>query len=234
MEIFVGLVIGFFGSFHCIGMCGPIALALPVPDSSNFKFFAGRMIYNLGRVLSYALMGFFFGFVGEKLIISGFQQTLSIFLGIFILVIVFMPQKFRNQILAVNLILKVITPVKTAIGSLFRQKSFFSFLSIGFLNGFLPCGFVYAGLAGAVSTGNAFNGMMFMIFFGLGTVPAMFSISVFSKFIKLDLRKKLSKLTPVFAVFLAVLFIMRGMNLGIPYVSPKIGEKSHVHHIMEH
>ena len=233
MEIFAGLVIGFFGSFHCIGMCGPIALALPVPQSSNFKFFAGRIIYNLGRVLSYALMGLLFGFIGEKLIISGFQQTLSIFLGIFILVIVFIPQRFRNQILAVNIIAKAITPVKAAIGSLFRQKSFFSFLSIGFLNGFLPCGFVYAGLAGAVSTGNAFNGMMFMIFFGLGTVPAMFSISIFSKFIKIDLRKKLSKLTPVFAVLLALLFIMRGMNLGIPYVSPKMGEKSPIHHMME-
>ena len=233
MEIFAGLVIGFFGSFHCIGMCGPIALALPVPQSSNFKFFAGRIIYNLGRVLSYALMGLLFGFIGEKLIISGFQQTLSIFLGIFILVIVFIPQRFRNQILAVNIIAKAITPVKAAIGSLFRQKSFFSFLSIGFLNGFLPCGFVYAGLAGAVSTGNAFNGMMFMVFFGLGTVPAMFSISIFSKFIKIDLRKKLSKLTPVFAVLLALLFIMRGMNLGIPYVSPKMGEKSPIHHMME-
>ncbi len=122
MEIFAGLVIGFFGSFHCIGMCGPIALALPVPQSGNFKFFAGRIIYNLGRVLSYALMGFFFGFIGERLIISGFQQTLSIFLGIFILIMVFIPQRFRNQLLAVNLILKVITPVKTAIGIVIQTK----------------------------------------------------------------------------------------------------------------
>ncbi len=232
MEIFAGLIVGFIGSFHCIGMCGPIALALPIPGSDNFRFYAGRIIYNLGRILSYALMGILFGFIGQKLVISGFQQILSISLGIFILIIVFIPQRFRNRILAVNFIQKIINPLKTSIGSLFKQKSYFSFFSIGFLNGFLPCGFVYAGLAGAISTGSAFNGMIFMVFFGLGTFPAMFTVSIFSKFIKLNLRKKLSKLTPVFAIFLALLFIMRGMNLGIPYVSPKIGDKSPQHRMM--
>ena len=232
MEIFAGLIVGFIGSFHCIGMCGPIALALPIPASDNYRFFAGRIIYNLGRIISYALMGILLGFIGEKLVISGFQQVLSISLGIFILVIVFIPQKIRNRVLAVNIIQRLINPLKASIGTLFKQKSYSSFLSIGFLNGFLPCGFVYAGLAGAISTGSAFNGMLFMIFFGLGTFPAMFTVSIFSKFIKLDLRKKISKLTPAFAIFLAMLFIMRGMNLGIPYVSPKFGNNSPSHHMM--
>lgn len=232
MEIFAGLVIGFIGSFHCVGMCGPIALALPVPVSDNLRFYAGRVIYNFGRILSYALMGILVGFISEKLVISGFQQILSISLGILILIIVLIPQKFRNKIFTAGIIQKLINPVKIGIGSLFQQKSYSSFFSIGFLNGFLPCGFVYAGLAGAISTGNTFNGMLFMVFFGLGTFPAMFTVSIFSKFIKIGFRKKLSKLVPVFAIFLAVLFIMRGMNLGIPYVSPKIGNKSPTHHMM--
>jgi len=232
MEILAGLIIGFVGSFHCIGMCGPIALALPISNSENFKFFAGRILYNLGRILSYALMGVLFGFIGEKLVISGFQQTLSVSLGIIILIIVFIPQRFRNKILAINFIQKIITPLKTSIGSLFKQKGYSSFLSIGFLNGFLPCGFVYVGLTGAISTGNAFNGMLFMIFFGLGTFPAMFAVSIFGKFIKLDIRRRLSKLTPAFAIFLALLFIVRGLNLGIPYISPKIGNKSPIHQMM--
>ena len=227
MEIFAGLVIGFIGSFHCIGMCGPIALALPVPASDNFRFFMGRIIYNSGRILSYALMGILLGFIGEKLVISGFQQILSISLGMFILIVVFIPRKLRNKISATKIIQKLISPLKTSIGILFKKQSYPSFFSIGFLNGFLPCGFVYVGLAGAISVGNIFNGMLFMIFFGLGTFPAMFTISVFSKFIKLDLRRKLSKLVPVFAVFLAVLFIMRGMNLGIPYISPKMNSSMH-------
>jgi sulfite exporter TauE/SafE len=232
MEILAGLVIGFIGSFHCIGMCGPIALALPVPGSNNFRFFMGRIIYNLGRILSYALMGIFFGFIGQKLVIYGFQQILSISLGVFILIIVFIPAKIRNKIIVSNIVQKLLIPLKASIESLFKKKSYPSFFSIGFLNGFLPCGFVYAGLAGAVSTGSAFNGMMFMIFFGLGTFPAMFAVSIFSKFIKLDLRKKLSRLIPVFAVFLAMLFIMRGMNLGIPFVSPKMSNRAS-HHIMD-
>ena len=232
MEIFAGLVIGFIGSFHCIGMCGPIALALPVPHSDNFRFFMGRVIYNLGRILSYALMGILFGFIGEKLVISGFQQILSISLGIFILIVVFIPQKFRSRILAANIIQYLINPLKASIGSLFKKQNYLSFFSIGFLNGFLPCGFVYVGLAGAISAGNAFNGMIFMIFFGLGTFPAMFAVSVFIKFVKLDLRKKLNRLTPVFAIFLAVIFIMRGMNLGIPYVSPKMSNQAS-HHMMK-
>ena len=232
MEIFAGLIIGFVGSFHCIGMCGPIALALPVPTSDNFRFYAGRVIYNFGRILSYALMGIFIGFISEKLVISGFQQMLSISLGILILIIVLIPRRIRNKIFASDIIQGLINPLKVSIGTLFMQKSYFSFFSIGFLNGFLPCGFVYAGLAGAISTGSAFNGMLFMIFFGFGTFPAMFTISIFSKFIKLGLRQKLNKLVPVFAIFLAVLFIMRGMNLGIPYVSPKIGNKPASHRMM--
>ena len=232
MEIFAGLIIGFVGSFHCIGMCGPIALALPVPTSDNFRFYTGRIIYNFGRILSYALMGILIGFISEKLVISGFQQMLSISLGILILIIVLIPRRIRNKIFASDIIQGLINPLKVSIGTLFMQKSYFSFFSIGFLNGFLPCGFVYAGLAGAISTGSAFNGMLFMIFFGFGTFPAMFTISIFSKFIKLGLRQKLNKLVPVFAIFLAVLFIMRGMNLGIPYVSPKIGNKPASHRMM--
>lgn len=233
MEIFAGLVIGFIGSFHCIGMCGPIALALPVSGSDNFRFFAGRIIYNLGRIFSYASMGILFGFIGQKFVISGFQQILSIALGIFILIIVFTPQKIRSKIYGANIIQKLINPLKVSIGSLFKQQNYFSFLSIGFLNGFLPCGFVYVGLAGAISTGSAFNGMIFMISFGLGTFPAMYAVSIFSKFIRLDIRKKLSRLMPLFAIFLAVLFIMRGMNLGIPYVSPKMSNPPY-HHMMNH
>ena len=177
-------------------------------------------------------MGILIGFISEKLVISGFQQILSISLGILILIIVLIPRRIRYKIFAADIIQKLINPLKMSIGTLFRQKSYFSFLSIGFLNGFLPCGLVYAGLAGAISTGSAFNGMLFMIFFGLGTFPAMFTVSIFTKFIKLGLRRKLNKLIPVFAIFLAVLFIMRGMNLGIPYVSPKIGNRPASHHMM--
>lgn len=226
MELIAGLVIGFLGSFHCIGMCGPIALALPVPKTSNLSFIAGRILYNAGRVLTYSVMGAVFGLLGGRIIFSGFQQALSITLGIIILISVFLPFKYKQKIISLNFIQKINQPLKREIGILFKQATFSSMFLIGLLNGFLPCGFVYIGLAGATAAGDAVSGGAFMFLFGLGTFPAMFAASVLGKFVSLNVRQKIRKLTPVFAIVLAVIFILRGMNLGIPFVSPKLNSQT--------
>lgn len=226
IEILAALAIGFFGSFHCIGMCGPIALALPVASKSNFTFFNGRILYNIGRIISYSLMGALFGLIGLKFKLWGFQQSLSIILGILILVFILIPSKYRNRFLGYKLIQNLINPLKAKIGSLFKRNNPASLLVIGILNGFLPCGFVYIGLAGAMAAGGIINGILFMALFGFGTFPAMFAVSVFGKFIGLNFRSKLSKLTPMFAIMLAAIFILRGLNIGIPYVSPKMSSHS--------
>lgn len=222
MEIIAALSIGFLGSFHCIGMCGPIALALPLPKFSNIKFILGRVIYNLGRVISYAIMGFVFGWLGQKISLWGFQQVLSIVLGATIVLFIFLPGKTKDKLLSISPVQKIISPLKISIGKLFQQKSIPSFLLIGILNGFLPCGFVYMGLAGAIAVANPVTGLLVMTFFGFGTFPAMFAVSVFGKFINTNLRLKLRKFTPVFAILFALIFIFRGLNLGIPYLSPKL------------
>jgi len=229
MEIIAALSIGFLGSFHCIGMCGPIALALPVPNSSNINFFLGRIIYNFGRIISYAIMGFIFGWLGQKISLWGFQQFLSIFLGVVIVLFIFLPGRIKDKLLSFSPVQKMITPLKISIGKLFKQKSLPSFLLIGILNGFLPCGFVYMGLAGAIAVANPLTGLLVMTFFGLGTFPAMFGVSVFGKFINPGFRQRLRKLTPVFALLFALIFIFRGLNLGIPYLSPK--SNGHNHHM---
>lgn len=222
MELIAALTVGFLGSFHCVGMCGPIALALPVPDSSNYKFVAGRVIYNLGRIISYSLMGFVFGLLGQRFSLWGLQQGLSIFLGAVIVLFIFLPGKYKNKITLLTPVQKIISQLKLTIGKLFKQKSLPSFLAMGVLNGFLPCGFVYMGLAGAIASTNPVTGMFIMVFFGLGTFPAMFAVSAFGKFISHNFRMKLRKLTPAFAILFALIFILRGLNLGIPYLSPKI------------
>jgi sulfite exporter TauE/SafE len=234
MEILTAFLIGLAGSFHCIGMCGPIALALPVPKSNTVSFFTGRILYNFGRIISYSFMGLFFGFLGEKLIISGYQGTLSITLGILILVYFLLPLDVKKQFTQLNFIQWMINLLKTKLGLLLKQKKEISFLALGFLNGFLPCGFVYIGLAGAISTGNPFDGMMFMFLFGLGTFPLMFIVSILGKIISVKVRQNLSRLTPIFVIIFAFLFIIRGMNLGIPYISPKIDSSSKVHKMMHH
>ncbi len=228
MELLTAIAIGFFGSFHCVGMCGPIAIALPVPNSRNLSFFYGRILYNLGRVISYSMLGATFGFLGKGLKLYGYQQGLSIFLGVIIILIIVTPLKYKNRVYSNSTFQKMSLPVKSSISSLFKKGTLPSLLLIGILNGFLPCGFVYMGLAGSLASGSITNGIMFMLFFGLGTIPAMLTISLFGKFITLNQRKRIRKLTPILALLLALIFILRGLNLGIPYLSPKF-EKSIQH-----
>ncbi|MGB5894271.1 MAG: sulfite exporter TauE/SafE family protein [Ignavibacteriaceae bacterium] len=221
-EILTAFFIGFFGSLHCIGMCGPIAIALPVPNSSNISFVTGRMLYNLGRVVSYSMLGAVFGLLGGRIALAGAQQFVSIALGVIIIIAVLLPQKYKNYFIQHSATQKIVRPIKSNIGVLFKKVNFSAMFLIGILNGFLPCGFVYIGLAGAIASGDAISGIAVMMLFGLGTVPAMFAASVFGKFINLGIRTKLRKATPYLAIVLAVIFIMRGMNLGIPYLSPKL------------
>jgi len=221
MEIWTALIIGFAGSLHCIGMCGPIVLALPTKIySKNLAFILKRFLYNIGRVTTYALIGIVVGYLGQSLKIWGYQQTLSILIGVIILLWVIVPKKHHKIITDKSLIKKGFNFLQRHIGKLFIKQDYLSFYVIGILNGFLPCGFVYMGAAGAASTGNYFSGGLYMALFGMGTVPAMFILSIFGKYFNQSLRNNYNKVVPYFAVILALLFILRGMNLGIPIISP--------------
>ena len=232
-EIYAAFFVGLVGSLHCIGMCGPIAIALPVPDSSNISFFTGRILYNLGRVVTYAFLGAILGLVGSKITLAGAQQVVSIVLGTVIIVAVILPQKYKNYFAQHPVIQKLAHPLKSNIGVLFKKETFSAMFLIGILNGFLPCGLVYVALAGAIASGDAISGSAVMILFGLGTVPAMFAASVFGKFINIEIRTKIRKAVPVLAIILGVIFILRGMNLGIPMLSPKVSAQSEASSEME-
>lgn len=232
-EIYATFLVGLVGSLHCIGMCGPIAIALPVPDSSNISFFTGRILYNLGRVVTYAFLGAILGLVGSKIALAGAQQVVSIVLGVAIIIAVPLPQKYKNYFAQHPIIQKLTHPLKSNIGVLFKKGTFSAMFLIGLLNGFLPCGLVYVALAGAIASGDAISGSAVMILFGLGTVPSMFVASLFGKFINIGIRTKIRKAVPVLAIILGVIFILRGMNLGIKYISPKINVQTEVSSEME-
>lgn len=224
-EILTSFFVGLFGSFHCIGMCGPIAIALPVPNSNNLSFVSGRLLYNLGRVATYSFLGAVFGLLGSRLVISGFQQSISIVLGVVIVIAVIIPGKYKSIISQHKMVQKISLPLKSGISNLFKQGTFSAMFLIGILNGFLPCGLVYVALAGAIASGDAISGSAVMILFGLGTIPAMLAATIFGKFINLNIRRKITKAIPVFAIILGLLFIFRGMGLEIPYLSPKISAR---------
>ncbi len=222
MEILTGFIIGLFGSLHCVGMCGPIALALPGFSDSKFQMILSRVLYNLGRVITYSFLGAIFGLFGNRLILIGLQSQISIIVGIIILAAVLTPRKWRNKITSFGIIKEFNNLIKGSFAKLFRSKSQISFLYMGLLNGLLPCGFVYVGIAGAVATADVLTGTLFMMMFGLGTFPIMFITSMAGNLINLNLRRKITKLIPALTVVLALLFIVRGMGLGIPYLSPKL------------
>lgn len=217
-----GFVIGLLGSLHCVGMCGPIVAALPAAGSSRLGFLAGRLLYNLGRVISYALMGIVFGLVGKGFFVAGYQQALSIALGVILLLVILTPSSISQQLIGKLGMGKLYARISSQWGKLFRSQKKSSLLLIGVLNGFLPCGFVYVGLAGAVAMGGAIQGSVYMMLFGLGTIPILLAFSFVGNLVGQGMRRAFARVLPALAVALALLFILRGLSLGIPFVSPEM------------
>lgn len=215
------LILGLMGSLHCVGMCGPIAFMLPVDRHSHVKKFSQIFIYHFGRLMAYGIMGLVFGLLGKGLYVFGIQQKLSIFIGILMIFVVLIPAKTFNTYNLSKPLYKVISSVKNKLGEELKKKTPDTFLTIGFLNGFLPCGLVYMALFGAMAMGNPMEGALYMMLFGLGTIPLMTTAIYASGFLKGAARRQVQRFIPVFVVVIGLLFIVRGLGLGIPYVSPK-------------
>tara|TARA_R110001583_G_scaffold17310_11_gene70192 strand:- start:1711 stop:2433 length:723 start_codon:yes stop_codon:yes gene_type:complete len=218
--LWTALIFGLAGGFHCIGMCGPIAFIIPIDRSSNSSIFFQTLLYHFGRILSYTLIGFIFGSIGKGLYLAGFQQRLSILMGILMIVVIVIPTSIFYKYNFSKPLYKLINIIKHKLGLYLKQKTNKAIFLVGFFNGFLPCGLVYIALIGAISTGNSLEGALYMTFFGLGTIPLMTSAILLGNFVSIGIRKKIQKVIPVFVIIIGILFILRGMGLGIPYISP--------------
>jgi hypothetical protein len=222
--VLIPLALGFLGSFHCVGMCGPIALALPIGKWDTKDKVLGILLYNFGRVLTYGFLGLLFGAIGKGFSLAGLQQIISITLGVCIIIIVIMPGSAASKLDAITQHIPYMPVVKRNITALFKQRTFSSLAMIGILNGLLPCGFVYMALAGAIATASSINGSLFMMLFGIGTIPAMFMVAFSSHLFSIGMRNKIKKAIPVFMLIIGVTLVIRGMNLGVPYMSPKFDD----------
>lgn len=218
--LLTGFLFGLISSLHCIGMCGPIAMMLPVDHKNPTRKALQILTYHFGRITAYALLGFAFGLLGRGLYLAGLQQQISIAVGVLMIVIAIIPERTFAQYNFSKPIYKVITTLKTSLGKQFKMKTLDALFSIGFLNGLLPCGLVYAALFGAIAMQNVGYSMFYMMLYGLGTIPLMSTVVYASNFISIPWRNQLQKVIPVVMVGLGVLFILRGMGLGIPYISP--------------
>lgn len=201
-------------------MCGPIAMMLPVDRNNPTKKVTQIFTYHIGRLTAYGTIGLIFGLVGKGFFMAGIQQNLSIFIGVAMIAVILIPDKTFAKYNFSKPVFVLISKIKATLGSQFRNKSYKSLFTIGLLNGFLPCGMVYVALFGAIAMQNAGFGVLYMVLFGLGTVPMMSSVVYINSYLTLPIRNKIQKVIPYVAVLIGVLFILRGLGLGIPYVSP--------------
>lgn len=218
--LFTALIFGLISSFHCIGMCGPIALMLPVDRTNQTKKVTQIISYHLGRLSAYGTIGLLFGILGKGFYLAGMQQNLSLFIGIAMIMVLVIPEKIVAQYNFSKPVFKLISKAKSALGSQFKKKSYKSLFTIGLLNGFLPCGMVYVALFGAIAMQSALFGTYYMLLFGLGTVPMMSSVVYLNSFLTISFRNRIQKIIPYVGVFIGILFVLRGLGIGIPYISP--------------
>ena len=222
MEFIIsGLVLGFLTSFHCIGMCGPIAIALPLHGDSKIQRLLGGILYNFGRTTTYVIFGFILGLFGQSLGALGFQRWVSILAGSLMIITVLSPKLFKSNFTSTGIINSLLSKVKLALKKLFSTRSFSSLYLIGLLNGLLPCGPLYMAFIISTGTGNSVTAAIFMLMFGLGTIPLLFLVTILGNFISVPIRNKINSLFPILIVIIGILFILRGLNLGIPFLSPK-------------
>jgi sulfite exporter TauE/SafE len=218
-SLFAALSLGFIGSAHCVGMCGPLVLALPVRGLGVLQRGVRVGIYHAGRITVYALGGLLFGLLGRRVYLAGWQQGLSVMLGLSILGWVILKgvgsrRRWRGWTGGFY------NGLQSWMGRLWRSPSRGKFLLLGMANGLLPCGMVYMAIAAALTSQTIAQAVGFMGFFGLGTLPMLLGLQITGRMVPISLRQRIRKALPYLTAFMAVLLILRGLNLGIPFVSP--------------
>jgi uncharacterized protein len=214
-----GLLLGLAGSVHCVGMCGPLAFALPVQLLPKHKKVFGVLLYNIGRISTYTILGLVVGLLGKFLLVGKLQQWFAIVFGVSILTVLAMTFVFRKS-LHITPLNKFYNKLQLFIAKRIQQQGLPTLFILGMANGLLPCGMVFIALTGAITTASHTDSMLYMLLYGLGTLPAMFALSYAGFVFNISLRNTVKKIAPVFLFVIAVLLILRGLNLNIPYVSP--------------
>jgi sulfite exporter TauE/SafE len=222
-SILAGFALGIAGSMHCVGMCGPLALLLPT--SQRFPgAYISNFLYQFGRVITYVLLGAFFGGIMEWLDIRKFEQWISLTIGIVFLLI--WANEFFNK--SSNLLGFISNWVNKKFASTLNEGGAFKWLIAGMLNGLLPCGLVYGALLGSLGMGSWLNGILFMFGFGLATMPALLAVTFTKHLINSRVKLNLQKLMPFWLLIMGILFVLRGANLGIPFLSPKFSHSADI------
>ena len=220
--LIIALMLGLASSLHCVGMCGPIAFSLGINPENKLDFTFRNLTYQLGRVTTYSVLGALLGVIGYGVSFAGLQNPLSIGVGILMILMALLPKNLGAENLGMKPFSRLMYQIKSGLGKFLRKKNYSSLYITGLLNGLLPCGAVYGALTGSMAMGGVWKGALFMVFFGLGTIPLMFASVLAGNVVSLQTRQKIVKTLPYLMIFLGILFILRGLNLNIPYISPTV------------
>jgi sulfite exporter TauE/SafE len=215
--LFVAFTLGLFGSLHCVGMCGPLAIAFCDKEGdSNRQRFVSALSYNLGRTFTYAILGLFFGLLGSFVVVVDLQKALSIFLGIVLVLSFLLSYDLDQKINGWSVVRKFYDAVRQGISKMYNKARQYHPFTLGTANGLLPCGLVYLALAGAIASGSLMSGMIFMTFFGLGTIPMMFALILGMKQLNPKMRFHFRKILPYVTLCFGLFLIYRGVVVGMP------------------
>ena len=202
-------ILGFMGSLHCAGMCGPLVLLTPVMGSSRQSILASRLLYHLGRLTTYMTIGLLFGLVGESIIFAGLQRWLSIIAGVLMLVAMLAVALFKSQTTRAPF------AIKSIFGRFLHKRTVAAIFALGATNGLLPCGLVYMAATASIASGSVANSILYMALFGLGTLPMLLGISFAAARWTRSKFPALQKLAPIAVACIALLLIWRGNPISI-------------------
>lgn len=208
-------LLGLAGSLHCVGMCGPIALALPLDRSARLQLFGQLLLYNFGRIVTYSMLGAAFGLAGQVIEVAGLQKWMTIAAGVFLLALAFFSLKIESSVAVAPGLSRVFFFVKNRLAQLLKVNSSSSVFAVGLLNGLVPCGLVYAAIAGALTMGSVAGGALFMFLFGLGTWPLMLVFSLGGHFFKSKMRGKMGWVQPILFFLAGAIVLIRAFRLDL-------------------
>ncbi len=222
--IIAAIILGLGGSLHCVGMCGPLIISIPFEQNSGIKKITAIAVYFIAKAFIYAIMGTFFALIGWSLKIIILQQWLSIIAGIFIILLALYPIYFQKKLASLNLFSKL----RVSFSINMQQNTIWSYMRRGALNALLPCGLIYTALLAAAATSSVLKGSFFMFIFGITSAIPLIILAVAKTGINVALRQKLRPVTMFLSIIMGILLIIRGLGLGIPYLSPVYGPHGEV------
>ena len=201
------LLMGLAGGLHCAGMCGPLALAV----TARKPLLQTKLVYTLGRVFTYGILGALAGFAGSFIPIATYQNWVAFALGGTLLLTGFGVISGIKIPVVTAWIIRFSAWLKHAFGSVMQKKGNQAVFLLGMLNGLLPCGLTYLAMSYCLTLNHFTEGFIFMIFFGVGTIPLMTGLLWITGIAMNRLKLSYRRVNTLVLIVLGCLIIGRAM-----------------------